>query len=74
MSIFSCLDFIEDIPVLGDIDQALSGAIDDFGDWITGANSRSYSSSDSDDDDSLDDIISDLDDDEEIIIIRRRRR
>ena len=72
MSIFSCLDFIEDIPVLGDIDSALSGAIDDFGDWLTGSSSSSSASSDYDDD--TDDVIDDLDDDEEIIIIRRRRR
>ena len=51
MSIFSCLDFVEDIPVIGDIDRALSSAIDDFGDWITGESSSSSSSTSYDDDD-----------------------
>lgn len=47
MSILSAFDFIEDIPVIGDIDRALSGATDDFGDWITGASDSSSSSTSS---------------------------
>ena len=80
MSIFSCLDFIEDIPVLGQVDEVLSNAIDDFGNFITGESSSSSSSSDYDDydDDDIDDIIRDIDDgnddDYEYVIIRRRRR
>ena len=57
MSIFSCLDFIEDIPVIGDIDKALSSAIDDFGDFVTGSDSSSSSSYSHNDDDDCETII-----------------